>query len=87
MTGLVTEAAKMRPRNGSDPVTLSTNTVIRNLARRIQHLNTEMASIDLTHRSNRRATYVSILGGSPDGALLSWLSYLAAETAGSSVPL
>ncbi len=45
-TGLVTEAASMRPRNGSDPVTFTTNTVIRNLAQRIQHLNTEMASID-----------------------------------------
>ncbi len=45
-TGLVSEAAKMRPRNGSDPVTFTTNTVIRDLARRIQGLNTEMASID-----------------------------------------
>ena len=45
-TGLVTEAAKMRPRNGSDPVTFTTNVVIRNLARRIQGLNAEMASID-----------------------------------------
>jgi transposase len=45
-TGLVTEAARMRPRNGADPVTFTTNTVIRDLARRIQGLNTEMASID-----------------------------------------
>jgi transposase len=45
-TGLITEAAKMRPRKGSDPVTFTTNTVIRDLARRIQHLNTEMAHID-----------------------------------------
>ena len=45
-TGLVTEAAAMRPRNGSDPVTFTTNTVIRNLARRIKGLNAEMASID-----------------------------------------
>jgi transposase len=44
--GLVTEAAKMRPRKGSDPVTYTTNLVIRNLARRIQGLNTETASID-----------------------------------------
>ena len=44
--GLVTEAAKMRPRPGSDPVTYTTNVVIRNLARRIQGLNAEMASID-----------------------------------------
>ena len=45
-TGLVSEAAAMKPRNGSDPVTFTTNTVIRSLARRIQHFNTEMASID-----------------------------------------
>jgi transposase len=45
-TGLVTEAANMRPRTGSDPITFTTNTVIRNLARRIKALNTEMASID-----------------------------------------
>ena len=45
-TGLVSEAAAMRPRNGSDPVTFTTNVVIRNLARRIQGLNAEMASID-----------------------------------------
>ncbi len=36
----------MRPRKGSDPVTYTTNLVIRNLARRIQGLNAEMASID-----------------------------------------
>ncbi len=36
----------MRPRNGFDPVAFTTNVVIRNLARRIQHLNIEMASID-----------------------------------------
>ncbi len=45
-TGLVTEAAGMRPRKGSDPVTYTTNTVIRNLARRITALNTEMTEID-----------------------------------------
>lgn len=45
-TGLVTEAAGMRPRPGADPVTYTTNLVIRNLARRIQGLNAEMASID-----------------------------------------
>ncbi len=47
-TGLVTEAAKMRPRMGSDPVTFTTNTVIRNLARRIESLNVEMKQIDRT---------------------------------------
>ena len=44
--GLVTEAAKMRPRKGSDPVTFTTNTVIRDLARRIQGLTAEMRTID-----------------------------------------
>ena len=44
--GLVTEAAAMRRRPGSDPVTYTTNLVIRDLARRIQGLNAEMASID-----------------------------------------
>ena len=45
-TGLVTEAARMRPRKGSDPIIYTTNVVIRGLARRIQGLNTEMRSID-----------------------------------------
>jgi transposase len=45
-TGLVTEAAKMRPRKGSDPIGYTTNIVIRDLARRIQSLNVDMASID-----------------------------------------
>jgi transposase len=46
--GLVTEAAKMRPRKGSDPVTFTTNTVIRDLARRVQRLTAEMRTIDRT---------------------------------------
>ena len=45
-TGLVSEAANMRPRKGSDPVTYTTNLVIRNLARRINNLNTEIKTID-----------------------------------------
>ena len=45
-TGLITEAANMRPRKGSDLVTYTTNLVIRNLARRIRGLNTEMGEID-----------------------------------------
>ncbi len=45
-TGLVTEAANMRPNQGSDPVTYTTNLMIRNLARRIQAFNAEMAEID-----------------------------------------
>jgi transposase len=45
-TGLVSEAARMRPRKGSDPIVFTTNMVIRGLARRIQDLNTEMGIID-----------------------------------------
>ena len=47
-TGLVTEAARMRPRKGNDPIIYTTNLVIRGLARRIQGLNTEMRDIDDT---------------------------------------
>lgn len=45
-TGLVTEAANMRPRKGSHPVTYTTYLVIRNLARRIRGLNAEIRNID-----------------------------------------
>ncbi len=45
-TGLVTEAANMRPNRGSDPVIFTTYLVIRNLARRIRRLNAEMRDID-----------------------------------------
>jgi transposase len=45
-TGLVSEAAAMRPRKGSDPVVFTTNMVIRGLARRIEDLNDEMRTID-----------------------------------------
>ena len=44
--GMVSEAARMRPRKGNDPVTYTTYVVIRGLARRIQDLNDEMRSID-----------------------------------------
>ena len=47
-TGLVSEAANMRPRKGSDPIVYTTNLVIRGLARRIQGLNTEIKTIDQT---------------------------------------
>jgi transposase len=36
----------MRPRKGSDPISFTTNTVIRDLAQRIKRLNTEMQTID-----------------------------------------
>jgi transposase len=45
-TGLVTEAANMRPHKGSDPIIFTTNLMIRNLARRIQGLNAEIKQID-----------------------------------------
>jgi transposase len=45
-TGLISEAAAMRPRPSSDRVLFTTNVVIRGLARRIQGLNDEMATID-----------------------------------------
>ena len=45
-TGLVSEAARMRPRKGSDPVTYTTYVVIRGLARRIRDLNDEIHTID-----------------------------------------
>jgi transposase len=45
-TGLVSEAAAMRPRKGNEPITFTTNMVIRGLARRIQYLDGEMRDID-----------------------------------------
>ena len=36
----------MRPNRGSDPVSYTTNLMIRNLAKRIKRLNNEMAEID-----------------------------------------
>ena len=44
--GLVCEAAQMRPRAGADQVVFTTNIVIRDLARRIKALNTEIRNID-----------------------------------------
>ncbi len=70
-TGLVTEAAKMRPRKGSDPVTFTTNTVIRALARRVGGLNDEMANIDATLTELITATAPSLFalhGVGPDTA-------------------
>jgi transposase len=50
-TGLVTEAANMRPRKGSDPIMYRTYLVIKSLARRIKSLDAEMRTIDQTLRS------------------------------------
>ena len=60
-TGLVSEAANMRPRKGSDPVAYTTNMVIRNLARRIRSLNTEIKTIDQTLRLLIEETTPSLL--------------------------
>jgi transposase len=59
--GLVSEAARMRPRKGSDPIVFTTNTVIRSLARRIKDLNDEMRSIDRALRELIDATAPSLL--------------------------
>jgi transposase len=45
-TGLVTEAANMRPREGSDSIIYTTNVVIRSLARRVKALNNEIKTVD-----------------------------------------
>jgi transposase len=69
--GLITEAAAMRPRSGTDPILFVTNLVIRNLARRIQHLDRE------TKETNRMLTQLvaevapdllELHGVGPDGA-------------------
>lgn len=70
-TGLVNEAAGMRPRKSSDPVEFTTNTVIRSLARRIQGLNAEMQAIDqtLVVLINETApTLLELYGAGPDSA-------------------
>jgi transposase len=48
--GLVSEAANMRPRKGSDPIAYRTNQVIRNLAKRIKSFDAEIRTIDQTLR-------------------------------------
>jgi transposase len=60
-TGLVTEAAAMRPRKGSDPIVFTTYVVIRSLARRIKDLNDEIGSIDRALRELIDATAPSLL--------------------------
>ena len=61
----------MRPRKGSNPVIFTTNVVIRNLARRIKALNTEMRSIDQMLTGLVKQTAPSLLalhGLGPDTA-------------------
>jgi len=60
-TGLITEAAAMRPRHGSDPVLFTTKVVIRGLARRIQGLNNEVRIIDAMLRELVTVTAPSLL--------------------------
>ena len=60
-TGLITEAANMRPRKGSDPIIYRTNLVIKSLARRIKSLDAEMRTIDQTLRSLIEKTAPSML--------------------------
>jgi transposase len=60
-TGLVTEAAAMRPRKGNDPITYTTYVVIRGLARRIKDLNDEMRTIDQALTELIGATAPSLL--------------------------
>ena len=64
-TRLITEAANMRPRKGSDPIVYRTNLVIRGLARRIQTLNTETKNIDgaLTQLINKATPSLLALHG------------------------
>ncbi len=69
--GLVKEAAAMRPRSGGDPITYSTNLVIRNLARRVRSLNEEMGQIDRMLTGLIEQTAPSLLelhGVGPDNA-------------------
>ena len=47
-TGLIAEVARLRPRKGSDPILYTTMVTMRGLARRIQHLNTEITDLDVT---------------------------------------
>ena len=70
-TGLVTEAANMKPRKGSDPVTFTTNVVIRDLARRITALNVEMKQIDrtlITLLDDTAPSLLALYGLGPDTA-------------------
>ena len=69
--GLVKEAAAMRPNPTSDPVTYTTNLMIRNLARRIRALTAEVKEIDRMLRGMVEQTAPDLLdvyGVGPEGA-------------------
>lgn len=53
-TRLVTEAARLRPRNGSGPILYTTLAVMRGLARRIERLNTEVRPRPDADRTRQR---------------------------------
>ena len=70
-TSLITEAAAMRPRQGSDPVLHTTNTVIRDLAQRVKALNAEMRAIDqalISLIENTAPSLLELYGVGPDTA-------------------
>jgi len=59
--GLISEATKMRPRKGPDPVLYTTMVVIRNLARRIRDLSNEITTLDTTLDGLVRETAPTLL--------------------------
>lgn len=61
-TGLINEAAAMRPRPGGDPIVYRTSLVIKNLARRVQRLNEEMTDIDQMLHALIQSTSRELLG-------------------------
>jgi len=70
-TGLVSEVAKLRPRNGSDPILYTTLVTMRGLARRIEMLNTDVRDLDrmLTELVNDTApSLVALYGAGVDTA-------------------
>ncbi len=69
--GLVKEAAAMRPNPASDPVTYTTNLMIRNLARRIRALTGEVKDIDSMLKDlveQAAPDLLDVYGVGPDGA-------------------
>ncbi len=69
--GLVKGAAAMRPNPTSDPVTYTTNLMIRNLARRIRALTGEVRDIDSMLRDlvvQTAPDLLDVYGVGPDGA-------------------
>jgi transposase len=69
--GLVKEAAAMRPNQTSDPVVYTTNLMIRNLARRVRALSSEVKEIDalLVELIDQTAPdLLGLYGVGPDGA-------------------